>query len=202
MSLVFQYGSNTSSGRLNGVERLRGAAQVLGRARTRDRFALSFDVWSEQNRCAAANIRRSARGRPIWGALYDIPRELLGRETAPGGWRSLDAIEREGSNYRRAHVAVVGEDGSERTAVTYTVLRPRRGLRTGQAYVGHILDGLVEIAAPADYIAYVKRRIVRNNPGLAAWVRAYGNGQATHDLDDPLVPRGAHGSLGRGGGAR
>ena len=80
MGLVFQYGSNTSRRRLNGPERLRGAARVLGLVRTKERFVLSFDVWSETNNCAAANLRRDGRGRVVWGVLYDIPEEFLARE--------------------------------------------------------------------------------------------------------------------------
>lgn len=177
MSLVFQYGSNTSSRRLNGAERLHGAARVLGRARTRERFMLSFDVWSAQNGCAAANIRRSGRGRTIWGVLYEIPEDLLRRETAPPGRMSLDAIEREGSNYSRRTVAVLDDRGVELAATTYVVREPREGLPTAGAYVGHILDGLIESGAPQDYIAYVKRRAVRSNPELRAWARAYGPGR-------------------------
>lgn len=73
MSLVFQYGSNTSAPRLNSADRLNGRAQVVGRARTRKRFELGFDVWSKGNECAAANIRRSLCGRRIWGVLYQVP---------------------------------------------------------------------------------------------------------------------------------
>jgi len=174
MRLVFQYGSNTSLLRLNGAERLRDAAKVLGLARTEERFVLSFDVWSRTNNCAAANLRRDGRGRVVWGVLYEIPEEFLARDTVPAGRISLDAIEGEGTNYTRAAIDVVDERGVETTALTYLVREPKGGLRTSEAYVGHILSGLTEAGAPPEYIRYVKRRVRLNNPELKKWLRAQG----------------------------
>ena len=53
--LVFQYGSNCSTARLNSHDRLRGDAVALGRADL-DGYQLAFDVWSDGNNCAASDI--------------------------------------------------------------------------------------------------------------------------------------------------
>ncbi|MEK9138018.1 MAG: hypothetical protein AAB393_12905, partial [Bacteroidota bacterium] len=97
MAFVFQYGSNSSSRRLNSVGRLRGDARSLGLAQTVGQYDLGFTVWSKTNQCAAADLVR-AHGRHVWGVLYDIPDYLLSRGTA-GSRRSLDAIE--GRLYKR-----------------------------------------------------------------------------------------------------
>ena len=94
------------------------------------------------------------------------------------GEKSLDAIEGEGGNYLRTTLAVVDEDGSEGTALTYVVSDPKDGLRTSQAYVQHILDGLIEAEVPPRYIAYVKGRVVKNNPELKGWVATYRAGNS------------------------
>jgi len=53
---VFQYGSNCSATRLNSRERLGGAAIPIGIAETVEEYQLQFDVWSDGNNCAAADI--------------------------------------------------------------------------------------------------------------------------------------------------
>ena len=102
MALVFQYGSNTSSARLNAPERLRRDAKSLGLAYTIGQYDLGFTVWSKTNNCAAADLVQTP-GRKAWGVLYEIPDNLLSRETA-GDRKSLDAIE--GSRYRRRKIRV------------------------------------------------------------------------------------------------
>lgn len=165
MGLVFQYGSNTSSSRLNSPDRLCGDARDLGLVSTQGIFELDFDVWSNRNNCAAADIREGA-GRVIWGVLYEVPDYLIDRDTS-GARRSLDAIE--GSQYQRQSIGVQNLDGTSVQApvITYTVRSPQLGLRTSLAYVSYILAGLREHGAPAEYVAYVKNRAIANNPGLA-----------------------------------
>ena len=165
--LVFQYGSNTSSARLNDPSRLNGDAQDLGLVRTRDPFELEFDVWSEKNKCFASDIRPGG-GRQIWGVLYEVPASLIDRESAKArGRKSLDAIE--GARYERRHIVVEKSDGTpiEKPVVTYTVIEPGDTEPTSLEYATHILLGLREHDAPADYIAYVKRRIIASNAALA-----------------------------------
>ena len=172
MKLVFQYGSNTSSRRLNSEERLRGDARVVGLARTVESFELDFTVWSQQNDCAAADLVPGA-GRTIWGVLYQIPVHLIERHTA-GERNSLDAIENEGRNYVRVAIDVRLADGRriDGEAITYVVRKRRDGLVTSFAYARHILEGLSEQGAPADYLAYVRQRIVRNNAALEPLIRS------------------------------
>jgi len=164
MTLVFQYGSNTSTQRLNSPDRLCGDATSLGLALTVESFQFDFTVWSTTNKCAAADIIPGSGGR-IWGVLYEIPDYLISRDTA-GGRKSLDAIE--GSKYQRQKIQVCKESDLETpiTVLTYTVINKQVGLRTSYEYVTHILAGLSEHHAPTEYIEYVKSCIVRNNPGL------------------------------------
>jgi AIG2 family protein len=165
MALVFQFGSNASSTRLNSDDRLRGDAKDLGLVRTEAMFELDFDVWSDGNECAAADLR-SGTGRVIWGVLYDVPDYLISRATSDTR-KSLDAIE--GPRYQRRAIAVQAQDGTMlENVVTYTVREPQQGLQTSLDYVSHILTGLREHGAADEYLAYVKDRAITNNPGLAA----------------------------------
>lgn len=166
MALVFQYGSNTSSARLNSPDRLRGNARDLGLVCTQSLFELDFDVWSSNNNCAAADIREDG-GRVIWGVLYEVLDYLVERATA-GAQRSLDAIE--GPHYERRPIAVQKADGTpvEGEVITYMVRAPQPGFRTSLDYVSHIVAGLREHGAPDDYVAYVKERAIANNPALFA----------------------------------
>jgi hypothetical protein len=164
MALVSQYGSNTSSDRLNHPDRLRGDAVDLGLVRTRETFEFDFDVWSTTNNCAASDIRPGG-DRNIWGVLYRIPDYLIDRSTS-GTRKSLDAIE--GPNYERNSIAVVWPNGIAvgDDVITYTVRAPQAGLQTALSYVTHILQGLRDHKAPEEYIEYVKSRIISNNPSL------------------------------------
>lgn len=56
MPLLFQYGSNCDTTRLNSPERLAGAAEDLGWAETIEEYDLAFDVWSGGNKCAASDL--------------------------------------------------------------------------------------------------------------------------------------------------
>lgn len=166
MTLVFQYGSNLSSERINSHERLRGDARVAGVALTTEHFHLDFTVHSRTNGCAAADIVPTTSGRRIWGVLYAIPPELVFRGEAPAGRRSLDEIE---SNYERIEIDVTPQLDHALTGpvLTYVVRERRRGLRTAAHYAAHILRGLQEHGAPGEYVDYVRTRIAHNNPTLA-----------------------------------
>ncbi len=168
MALVFQYGSNTLSSHLNSQDRLRGDARSLGLAYTVGQYDLGFTVYSKGNKCAAADLIR-ARGKKVWGVLYEIPDHLLSRGTA-GKRKSLDAIEDEGNNYRRRKIRVCKGRApkSPMTVWTYTVINKTKGLKTSFKYVQHILRGLHEHHAPSGYIEHVKVRILQNNPALRA----------------------------------
>jgi gamma-glutamylcyclotransferase (GGCT)/AIG2-like uncharacterized protein YtfP len=164
MVLVFQFGSNMSTQRLNSKDRLCGDARPIGLVCTVGQYSLGFTVWSQSNNCAAGDLVRAC-GRHVWGVLYEIPDELLARKTA-GNRRSLDAIE--GSLYKRRKIKIYKPDNPKKvlTVWTYTVINKQQGLLTSRDYVTHILNGLHEHKAPKEYIAHVKSRIYRNNPAL------------------------------------
>jgi hypothetical protein len=78
MHLIFQYGSNCLTERLNGPQRLKGAADVEDRAKTVNEYEIAFDVWSDGNACAAADlVPEYGTGRLAWGVLYQISADDL-----------------------------------------------------------------------------------------------------------------------------
>jgi hypothetical protein len=164
MALVFQYGSNCSIERLNSPDRLNGDAVSLGRADL-EGYTLRFDVWSDGNQCAASDIVEEA-DQIVQGVLYNVPDCLMTRETTPPGRRSFDSIE--GPRYERSDVRVRRPDGSTVTAITYTA-RPdsrRSDILTSVEYVTHIVMGLRDNAADAEYIDTVKFIARQNNPSI------------------------------------
>jgi gamma-glutamylcyclotransferase len=169
MALVFQYGSNCLDSQINGDERLRGDARFIGIAETVDEFQLAFDVWSNGRKCAAADMVPSP-GNRVWGALYEVPDFLIGRNTAEAqGRRTLDAIE--GIYYRRVTIAVRRENGQIISAITYRVGNPAQGLKTSLEYVGYIVKGLRERGVNEDYIDDVKKLAQANNPAITVQVQ-------------------------------
>lgn len=169
--LVFQYGSNMSSKRLNSPERLAGDAQRIGIAQTADPYRLCFPVWSKTNSCAAASISPNPDGRPIFGVLYEIPDSLVYRQEAKTlNRKSLDAIEGEGANYVRTTIDVVQSDGAAISATTYVAMGAGPELKTSADYARHILTGLAENDMPPAYRAYVAACIAQSNPELAGMV--------------------------------
>lgn len=168
MALVFQYGSNCSTERLNSQDRLRGQAVAVGWAETVENYRLQFDVWSVRNECAASDIVPGGDA-PVQGVLYEIPDRLLSRNTTPIGRKSLDAIE--GNAYLRQTIRVRKRDGTIVDAVTYVVQVPARDLLTSIEYVRHIVSGLREHGAAEEYIVRVKEVAAANNPEIAEDVR-------------------------------
>ena len=174
MALVFQYGSNVDSERLNSENRLRGDATVIDVVRTVDDYEFNFTIWSKSNNCAAADIIPGS-GRKIWGVLYDIPDFLIKKET-DGERKSLDEIEGEGSNYKRMSIRVQYRDGTsvDNDVITYIGINDARkfNIRTSFSYARHIITGLRVHSVPDDYIEYVKSRIRDNNPDLAQQIES------------------------------
>jgi hypothetical protein len=169
VALIFQYGSNCLDSQINSEERLCGDAMFIGKAVVED-FQLAFDVLSERRRCAAADIV-SKPGSKVWGALYEVPDYLIGRETAKAkGRKSMDAIEGEGRNYRREMITVRQNNDEVVRALTYRVIDPKPDLKTDSEYVGYIVNGLRERRVAEGYIADVKRIAAANNPKIATRV--------------------------------
>jgi hypothetical protein len=167
MSLVFQYGSNTSAQRLNSPERLNGAATVISPAYTKNLYELDFTVWSKTNKCAAADIVPDGKTQN-WGALYEIPDNLIYRDLS-GSRKSLDAVEGEGGNYQRVEIDVISQNDANKiiTVLTYVVRERSAGLITSAEYASEILAGLVSHDIPKEYVAYVRKRILLNNESLS-----------------------------------
>ena len=168
-ALVFQYGSNMSTARLNSSERLQGDARPIGIAYTDENYDLLFDIWSTSNSCAAADIVNG--DKRIWGVVYEIPQWLVSREDSQLRKRkSLDAIEGEGTNYDRVSIRLRRPDGSviSEAVETYIGRKRQPGITTALHYVRHILEGLTEHKIPTEYMGYVKAQVLANNPLLAA----------------------------------
>ena len=166
MALVFQYGSNTSSQRLNCTNRLCGDANPLTIVYTKEPFELDFTVLSKTNNCAAADIS-PGYGRIIWGVLYEIPDYLICRNTS-GNRKSLDEIEGEGQNYRKIAIPLRYRNGRliNTKVITYVAINRKQRIQTSLSYVSHIIAGLRAHNAPRGYINYVKKRIIKNNSTL------------------------------------
>lgn len=163
-----------SVARLNGRDRLAGAAKVICVAMTAESFEFVFSVWSKSNNCAAADLLLSKTGRNIYGVLYDVPDFLLSRDSAKPR-KSLDEIEGEGTNYDRKKIDLIKNDGAHVHAVTYLVKNPQANLKTSADYVRHILAGLQEHSIPAEYCQYVRSRIIENNRELINNIEAIEN---------------------------
>lgn len=163
MSLVFQYGSNTSVNRLNSTTRLNGDANLIGPAYTKEKFELDFTVLSKNNNCAAGDIVPEGNNH-IWGVIYKIPDNLIFRNLS-GKRKSLDAIEGEGGNYERIRIQV-DSNGSTLPVLTYVVRNRQSGLKTSVAYASEIINGLKSHDIPQHYIEYAYERILLNNESL------------------------------------
>lgn len=153
MALVFQYGSNASQARLLGPDRLNGHGTVIGRAETVEDYDIAFDVWSETNQCAAADLVPTP-GRKACGVLYEIPDDFI-RGRRRDGQRTLAEIE--GPNYEANDIRVGRPDGDAAQAVTFLVKRDKRAMRlsTSAAYVSWIVCGLREQGVPELYVRHV-----------------------------------------------
>lgn len=57
--MLFQYGSNMNPDRLNGVDRLNGAAEFVGMAKLPG-SGIRFDLYSQNNGCGVTDIVPSA----------------------------------------------------------------------------------------------------------------------------------------------
>lgn len=166
--LIFQYGSNLSSKRLNSEQRLRGDARVVGMASTVDAWRFGFPVWGGINGCAAAGILPGGT-EAVWGVIYDIPESLVRRD-GERGRPTLDAIEDEGRDYDRGPIEVCLTDGRMPNQVvhTYHPRAPRDDLVTEWHYVSHILEGAAEHGLPTAYRDRLVQCILANNPALSS----------------------------------
>jgi len=164
MPVIFQYGSNCDSDRLNSPARLSGGAKDLGCAETIGEYEMAFNKWSQGNGCAAADLMpASAAGRHAWGVLYNVSEE---------GLKKLAEIE--GRSYEPKIFRVRNEAGEEVDATTFVVKERARklGLSTTAKYVGHIVNGLRKHGVPEYYVQRVIDDAVRTNTNAEDSVRA------------------------------
>ena len=161
MSRVFQFGSNATRARLLGPKRLNGDGQLIGPAETVDDFDIAFDLYSQTNRCAAADLVPTP-GRKAWGVLYEIPDDFI-RGKRGDGRKTLEQIE--GRNYEEKEILVRPSGGDQVRAVTFLVKPDRRatGLVTGVWYVSWIVYGLREQGVPEAYIEHVVQVAIEAN---------------------------------------
>jgi len=166
MPFVFQYGSNCTSARLNGPNRLKGHAKDLGRAKTVEDFDIAFDVYSQSNGCAASDLVPTPGGE-AWGILYEISDDFIrGRRT--DGKKTLEQIE--GPRYEEKPINVVDQQGNQCGAITFVVREADRrpGLATSAAYVSWIVYGLRDHGVPEDWIAHVVHVALETNERAGA----------------------------------
>ena len=158
MALVFQYGSNCTTARLNGPNRLKGLAKDLGRAQTVEDFDIAFDVVSKTNGCAASNLIQTP-GRKAWGVLYELSKKDL---------EKLRKIE--GPRYEEKSIRVSDKKGKKRKAKTFVVREKDRrdGLATSAAYISWIIYGLRDHGVPEDWITHVVDVAVETNQRAGA----------------------------------
>jgi hypothetical protein len=155
MLLIFQYGSNCSTVRLNSPERLDGEAIAIGRAQTVIEYEIAFDVWSKCNGCAAADlIPAHGTGLHAWGVLY---------ETSEKGLKRLRKVE--GPRYEKKAIHVRNCAGKELEATTFLgkCSERKEGLRTSGKYVGYIVTGLRDHEIPKEYTEHVLDIAIRTN---------------------------------------
>ena len=128
----------------------------MGRAETIDEYDLAFDVWSQENACAASDlVPASGTGRHARGVLYDVPPDRIRGRNRPDGKKTMEEIE--GKLYEEKTIRIRDNAGAEVEATTFTV-RPdarRQGLWTSADYVRHIVCGLRAHDVPDAYIQRV-----------------------------------------------
>ncbi len=160
MGLVFQYGSNCDERRLNSPKRLNDAARPIGKAQTAENFEVAFNVWSDGNKCATADLVRCGEGK-AWGALYKVPNNRITGPKRINGLRTLAEIE--GPRYELQHIRVtIG--GKVKSAVTFLVRETDRtgGRATSAKYVSYIIRGMRNFGVPEDYVQRVIDAAVAN----------------------------------------
>ena len=140
MPLIFQYGSNCSTERLNSPKRLDGAAEPRGRAQTVSEYEIAFDVWSDGNRCATADLIPAHK-----------PASTLGESCTKHQSRAQSNYRKvEGPHYEKKAIHIRNRAGEEMEATTFFVKCTERqeGLWTSAEYVRYIVRGLRDREIP------------------------------------------------------
>lgn len=185
-ALLFQYGSNMSEKRL--TDKIRehqsyapvGAEldiRLLGCARLKGwRFVL--DLYSARQACLVGDIVEGEDVDEVWGALYELDRQLVVRsdgrrsvldrieghrtETDPENYRPITVTVELDGNPREAHTYVGGDDARRRCRLDHPDAKPRPD------YLQAILDGADAVGLPSRYMAALATTIeaqARGRPG-------------------------------------
>jgi hypothetical protein len=184
LTLLFQYGSNMAEDELKskitrhharfappGVEadlNLRGAARIVG-------WQFDFGLFSAGRRHRVADIVHVGGDTEVWGALYELPTELVRRSD---GERSvLDRIEGHATtdnpeNYLpvRVEVEFAGESVEAWSYVGRDDARERCRLDhwdapPSEAYIRAILDGAASLGLLDAYVDELKAAIAATATG-------------------------------------
>jgi len=136
----FAYGSNMAA---DVMERLCTRPRCVGAARLPG-YRLAFTRRSVKTGTGVADIVR-ARGERVWGVLYEIRANELA---------AIDRKEGYGRAYTRVVLPVqLQADGSERMAVTYTVLSKASAVvPPSRAYLDQMIKAARERQLPLPYI--------------------------------------------------
>jgi gamma-glutamylcyclotransferase (GGCT)/AIG2-like uncharacterized protein YtfP len=158
LSLYFAYGSNMASREMSEwcpEHRFVGTARL-------DDHRIELRRRSVRWQGGAVDVV-SAPGEIVWGALYELPDAKL---------EALDAKEGQGFAYRRREVEVLAA-GEPHTAVAYEVIEKEpEEVPPTPAYAGLLVSAARERGLPEEYVAALRRRLVR--PGGSAPDRARG----------------------------
>jgi hypothetical protein len=135
--------------------------ELLGRARLRG-WRLAFDLFSARQECLVVDIVEGGLTDEVWGALYELDRELVVRsdnlrsvldrieghrtEIDPENYSPLVVEVDLESQLRSAYTYVGRDDARRRCATNHSGAAPRAD------YVQAILDGARSIELPAEYI--------------------------------------------------
>lgn len=160
---LFQYGSNCDEERLNGPQRLGGAATNPVLVETVDEYDLAFNVWSKTNNCAATDLVQAlGSGKHAVGVMYTVPADRI-RGPHFQGKKTMTEIE--GPSYEERPIRVRTGDGKIHETITFLVKADARtaGLSTSGEYVGHIVKGLRARGAPDTYIERVLVNAIETN---------------------------------------
>lgn len=186
MPLLFQYGSNCDTTRLNSPERLAGAAEDLGRGETIEEYDLAFDVWSGGNKCAASDlVPAPGTGRHALGVLFEVPADWIRGKKRPDGKKTMEEIE--GSRYAPTPIRVRNQSGEEVEATTFLVKPDQRrdGFSTSAEYVGYIVNGLRAHDVPEEYVQHVIDIAIQTNQRAIATAVAIAQSRQIETLRPP-----------------
>ena len=150
--LYFAYGSNMDPARMAG--RVPEAAPV-GPGRL-DGFRLEFSIYSTEWGGGSANIEPDEGGH-LWGVLWEIPEDSMGR---------LDAFQGHPTYFRREEISVTGPNGPA-IAWTYRVAHVKGYVRPTDAYLQRLRAAIRIHGLPPEALDIVDRAARPPRPSIS-----------------------------------